>query len=81
MCRHPAGMGINSKNDRQANYHVTDGVEMANEDARPPVPNVPAGVRKIIVHKRKGRLGFNIVGGEDGLGIYISSILKGGLSS
>ena len=75
------GINSNSKNDRQLNYHVPDSVEMANEDARPPVQNVPPGVRKIVVHKRNKRLGFNIVGGEDGLGIYISSILKGWLPS
>lgn len=78
-------MGINSNSkDRQLNYHVTENVAMcgnANEDVRQAVQNVPSGVRKIIVHKRKGRLGFNIVGGEDGLGIYISSILPGWLPS
>lgn len=75
-------MGINSnKNDRQMNYHATDNVEMTSEheDALHPIQNVSSGVRKVTIHKRKGRLGFNIVGGEDGFGIYISLIMKGWL--
>lgn len=75
------GINANSKNGRQLNYHVADNVEMTGEpeDALQPIQNVPSGVRKIIVHKFDGRLGFNIVGGEDGLGIYISFIMKGWL--
>nr|XP_014347411.1 PREDICTED: disks large homolog 2-like [Latimeria chalumnae] len=34
--------------------------------------------RKIILHKGSTGLGFNIVGGEDGEGIFISFILAGG---
>jgi len=79
-------MGINSnKNDRQMNYHVTDNVEMTSEHdeitipiALHPIQKVPSGVRKVVVEKKDGRLGFNIVGGEDNFGIYISFILKDG---
>ncbi|KAK1346794.1 hypothetical protein QTO34_000654 [Cnephaeus nilssonii] len=34
--------------------------------------------RKIILHKGSTGLGFNIVGGEDGEGIFVSFILAGG---
>ncbi|XP_075438222.1 disks large homolog 3-like, partial [Ascaphus truei] len=34
--------------------------------------------RKIILHKGATGLGFNIVGGEDGEGIFVSFILAGG---
>ncbi|NXD16435.1 DLG3 protein, partial [Nothocercus nigrocapillus] len=34
--------------------------------------------RKIVLHKGSTGLGFNIVGGEDGEGIFISFILAGG---
>jgi PDZ domain len=34
--------------------------------------------RKIIIRKSCSGLGFNIVGGEDGEGIYVSYILPGG---
>lgn len=60
------GINANSKNDRQMNYHVTDNVEMTSneqEDNLQLAINVPSGLRKVTVHKRKGRLGFNIVGG------------------
>merc|ERR1719512_443975 len=33
--------------------------------------------REVILHKQGGGLGFNIVGGEDGEGIFISFILAG----
>ena len=33
--------------------------------------------RQVILHKQAGGLGFNIVGGEDGEGIFISFILAG----
>jgi len=35
-------------------------------------------VRTVVLHKGSGGLGFNIVGGEDGEGIFISFILAGG---
>lgn len=35
-------------------------------------------VRTIILHKGNSGLGFNIVGGEDGEGIFVSFILAGG---
>ena len=34
--------------------------------------------RKIVLHKTTLGFGFNIVGGEDGEGIYVSFILVGG---
>lgn len=34
--------------------------------------------RKVILHKGSTGLGFNIVGGEDGEGIFVSFILAGG---
>ena len=33
--------------------------------------------RQVILNKQSGGLGFNIVGGEDGEGIFISFILAG----
>uniref|UniRef100_A0A8U8CK36 Uncharacterized protein n=1 Tax=Geospiza parvula TaxID=87175 RepID=A0A8U8CK36_GEOPR len=42
---------------------------------RGPSVNTP---RKIILHKGSTGLGFNIVGGEDGEGIFVSFILAGG---
>ncbi|XP_069495953.1 disks large homolog 2 isoform X4 [Ambystoma mexicanum] len=39
---------------------------------------IPREPRKIILHKGSTGLGFNIVGGEDGEGIFISFILAGG---
>lgn len=35
-------------------------------------------VKTVVLHKSSGGLGFNIVGGEDGEGIFISFILAGG---
>lgn len=50
-----------------------------------PHPDVPMSLvcpsrepRKIILHKGSTGLGFNIVGGEDGEGIFVSFILAGG---
>lgn len=34
--------------------------------------------RKVVLHRGSTGLGFNIVGGEDGEGIFISFILAGG---
>ncbi|NXN55788.1 DLG4 protein, partial [Rynchops niger] len=34
--------------------------------------------RRIVIHRGSTGLGFNIVGGEDGEGIFISFILAGG---
>lgn len=36
------------------------------------------GPRRVILRKGLGELGFNIVGGEDGEGIFVSYILPGG---
>uniref|UniRef100_A0A673AMG8 Discs, large homolog 2 (Drosophila) n=1 Tax=Sphaeramia orbicularis TaxID=375764 RepID=A0A673AMG8_9TELE len=36
------------------------------------------GPRKVVLHKGSTGLGFNIVGGEDGEGIFVSFILAGG---
>uniref|UniRef100_A0A286Y5K4 Disks large homolog 1 n=1 Tax=Cavia porcellus TaxID=10141 RepID=A0A286Y5K4_CAVPO len=43
--------------------------------APPDITNEP---RKVILHRGSTGLGFNIVGGEDGEGIFISFILAGG---
>ncbi|NXY58979.1 DLG4 protein, partial [Callaeas wilsoni] len=42
------------------------------------VPNVPREPRRIVIPRGSTGLGFNIVGGEDGEGIFISFILAGG---
>jgi len=34
--------------------------------------------RKVVLRKGQSGLGFNIVGGEDGEGIFVSFILEGG---
>uniref|UniRef100_A0A8C4PA70 PDZ domain-containing protein n=1 Tax=Dromaius novaehollandiae TaxID=8790 RepID=A0A8C4PA70_DRONO len=43
-------------------------------------PHIPAEMepRRIVIHRGSTGLGFNIVGGEDGEGIFISFILAGG---
>lgn len=47
-----------------------------------PKPNTEAlfdrEPRKVLLHKGSTGLGFNIVGGEDGEGIFVSFILAGG---
>ena len=43
---------------------------VSDEDLRHP--------RDVVLHKSAAGLGFNIVGGEDGEGIFISFILAGG---
>ena len=40
--------------------------------------DVPRDPRRIVIHRGSTGLGFNIVGGEDGEGIFISFILAGG---
>ncbi|XP_030921574.1 disks large homolog 4-like, partial [Geospiza fortis] len=52
----------------------------AAQDGRlsPNVPNVPRDPRRIVIPRGSTGLGFNIVGGEDGEGIFISFILAGG---
>ncbi|KFQ91159.1 Disks large 4, partial [Nipponia nippon] len=40
--------------------------------------DVPREPRRIVIHRGSTGLGFNIVGGEDGEGIFISFILAGG---
>uniref|UniRef100_A0A8C5GMD8 Discs, large homolog 3 (Drosophila) n=1 Tax=Gouania willdenowi TaxID=441366 RepID=A0A8C5GMD8_GOUWI len=51
-------------------------------DSCPPLHNVVAlydrEPRKVLLHKGSTGLGFNIVGGEDGEGIFVSFILAGG---
>ena len=43
-----------------------------------PVPLSGREPRKVLLHKGSTGLGFNIVGGEDGEGIFVSFILAGG---
>ncbi|XP_048450675.1 disks large homolog 4-like, partial [Rhincodon typus] len=40
--------------------------------------DIPREPRRVIIHRGSTGLGFNIVGGEDGEGIFISFILAGG---
>uniref|UniRef100_A0AAY5EC25 Discs, large homolog 4a (Drosophila) n=1 Tax=Electrophorus electricus TaxID=8005 RepID=A0AAY5EC25_ELEEL len=40
--------------------------------------DIPRDPRRVLIHRGLTGLGFNIVGGEDGEGIYISFILAGG---
>ncbi|KAM9728618.1 disks large homolog 4 isoform 3-T3 [Menidia menidia] len=40
--------------------------------------NLPREPRRVLIHRGSTGLGFNIVGGEDGEGIFISFILAGG---
>ncbi|KAB5522228.1 hypothetical protein PHYPO_G00157200 [Pangasianodon hypophthalmus] len=40
--------------------------------------DVPRDPRRVLIHRGSTGLGFNIVGGEDGEGIFISFILAGG---
>uniref|UniRef100_A0A8C4YZI6 Disks large homolog 4 n=1 Tax=Gadus morhua TaxID=8049 RepID=A0A8C4YZI6_GADMO len=42
------------------------------------VPPPPRDPRRVLIHRGSTGLGFNIVGGEDGEGIFISFILAGG---
>ncbi|XP_061756263.1 disks large homolog 3 isoform X6 [Nerophis ophidion] len=44
----------------------------------PPPPLAGREPRKVLLHKGSTGLGFNIVGGEDGEGIFVSFILAGG---
>nr|XP_056714083.1 disks large homolog 2 isoform X3 [Euleptes europaea] len=52
--------------------------------ARPPTVSIQRSLsiegepRKVVLHKGSTGLGFNIVGGEDGEGIFVSFILAGG---
>ncbi|KAK3586640.1 hypothetical protein CHS0354_024246 [Potamilus streckersoni] len=41
-------------------------------------PHIPREPRKVVLKKGSTGLGFNIVGGEDGEGIFVSFILAGG---
>ncbi|KAM9728286.1 disks large homolog 2 isoform 15-T16 [Menidia menidia] len=43
-----------------------------------PEPDTTREPRRLLLHKGSGGLGFNIVGGEDGEGIFVSFILAGG---
>ncbi|XP_015261132.1 PREDICTED: disks large homolog 2-like, partial [Gekko japonicus] len=51
---------------------------------RPPTVSIQRSIsiegepRKVVLHKGSTGLGFNIVGGEDGEGIFVSFILAGG---
>uniref|UniRef100_A0A8D2ZR15 Disks large-like 2 n=1 Tax=Scophthalmus maximus TaxID=52904 RepID=A0A8D2ZR15_SCOMX len=54
------------------NYHL--GL-FPDSDTTSPVEMEP---RKVVLHKGSTGLGFNIVGGEDGEGIFVSFILAGG---
>lgn len=44
----------------------------------PPFVTISREVRTVVLNKGSSGLGFNIVGGEDGEGIFISFILAGG---
>ncbi|KAI5105127.1 disks large homolog 3 isoform X8 [Silurus meridionalis] len=58
-------------------------IQKALSDMSPPSPHLYRGgtgrePRKVLLHKGSTGLGFNIVGGEDGEGIFVSFILAGG---
>ncbi|GLV41255.1 discs large 1, partial [Carabus blaptoides fortunei] len=55
----------------QALHHSSTPRAVSQED-------ISREVRTIILHKGNSGLGFNIVGGEDGEGIFVSFILAGG---
>ncbi|XP_058266849.1 disks large homolog 4 isoform X2 [Hemibagrus wyckioides] len=50
---------------------IPKGMMMGDED-------IPREPRRVMIHRGLSGLGFNIVGGEDGEGIFISFILAGG---
>ncbi|XP_049319148.1 disks large homolog 4 isoform X3 [Astyanax mexicanus] len=50
---------------------IPKGMLMGDED-------IPREPRRVLIHRGLSGLGFNIVGGEDGEGIFISFILAGG---
>ncbi|XP_051989214.1 discs large homolog 1-like protein isoform X12 [Xyrauchen texanus] len=52
-------------------YSPTPKTMMGDDD-------IPREPRKVVLHRGSTGLGFNIVGGEDGEGIFISFILAGG---
>uniref|UniRef100_A0A674BRJ2 Discs large MAGUK scaffold protein 3 n=1 Tax=Salmo trutta TaxID=8032 RepID=A0A674BRJ2_SALTR len=64
--------------------HVSHNSGMAYMGAMDPTPRPDAVAlfgrepRKVLLHKGSTGLGFNIVGGEDGEGIFVSFILAGG---
>ncbi|XP_044762452.1 disks large 1 tumor suppressor protein isoform X4 [Coccinella septempunctata] len=70
----------------KASHHYSESVHSSNLGLhRPPTPRavsqddiISRDVRTVVLHKGGSGLGFNIVGGEDGEGIFISFILAGG---
>ncbi|XP_045483674.1 disks large 1 tumor suppressor protein isoform X4 [Harmonia axyridis] len=70
----------------KASHHYSESVHSSSLGLhRPPTPRavsqddiISRDVRTVVLHKGGSGLGFNIVGGEDGEGIFISFILAGG---
>uniref|UniRef100_A0A8C6S161 Discs, large homolog 2 (Drosophila) n=1 Tax=Neogobius melanostomus TaxID=47308 RepID=A0A8C6S161_9GOBI len=65
------------------NYHLSlfpdlDFTSTAGVSSAARVPSASPEPRKVVLHKGSTGLGFNIVGGEDGEGIFVSFILAGG---
>ncbi|XP_059400215.1 disks large homolog 2 isoform X12 [Carassius carassius] len=86
----PVYSTVNKLSDRAPSPHLYSPVEFDKSPMHsiPHFPHYHAGLlpdseisrepRKIILHKGSTGLGFNIVGGEDGEGIFVSFILAGG---
>uniref|UniRef100_A0A4W6DB56 Discs, large homolog 2 (Drosophila) n=1 Tax=Lates calcarifer TaxID=8187 RepID=A0A4W6DB56_LATCA len=60
------------------NYHTSLFPDLDVTRYFPPPPLCTLEPRKVVLHKGATGLGFNIVGGEDGEGIFVSFILAGG---
>jgi len=69
-----------TQSQASASYSVsrTAAAAAARSPDKSPELNVARGPRKIVLKKGTTGLGFNIVGGEDGEGIFVSFILAGG---
>ncbi|XP_026103271.1 disks large homolog 2-like isoform X7 [Carassius auratus] len=86
----PVYSTVNKLSDRAPSPHLYSPVEFDKSPMHsiPHFPHYHAGLlpdseisrepRKIVLHKGSTGLGFNIVGGEDGEGIFVSFILAGG---
>ncbi|XP_016345818.1 disks large homolog 2 isoform X14 [Sinocyclocheilus anshuiensis] len=86
----PVYSTVNKLSDRAPSPHLYSPVEFDKSPMHsiPHFPHYHVGLlpdseitrepRKIVLHKGSTGLGFNIVGGEDGEGIFVSFILAGG---
>ncbi|XP_072573436.1 disks large homolog 3 isoform X3 [Paramormyrops kingsleyae] len=65
-------------NIASATPHLQNPAEHPGKKQLPVPEQGPREARKVVLHKGSTGLGFNIVGGEDGEGIFVSFILAGG---